>query len=258
MIKITNEDCLELMKRTPDNTIDLILTDPPYNTTQSKFEYDIDLDKLWSEYDRILSKNSCVIMFADEPFTSKLILSKLEYFKLRITWDKVTKRGFLNAKKMLLKQTEDIVLFSKYSNGNYTYNPIFYKKDKDLVRIKKQYKATGQTCYGKTNGGIKNTDDTMGYPSNLMTFNADSKECNSGEFGKRLHVNQKPLDLVRYLMLTFSNKNDTVFDGYSGSGTTAHACLIENRNFIGCELDKEYYEAGIKRLKQHQSQLTIF
>lgn len=256
--KIYNEDCIETMKRIPDNSIDLMLTDPPYNTTQSSFEYDIDFKYLWTEYERILKPNGLVLMFADEPFTSKVILSKLEWFKIRITWDKVTKRGFLNAKKIMLKQTEDIVLFSRCANGQYTYNPILYKKEKELIRIKKQYKATGQTCYGKTNGGDKQTDDTMGYPSNLITFNADGKECNSGEFGKRLHVNQKPVDLLRYLILTFSNIEDTVFDGYMGSGSTAAACIKENRNYVGSELNKEYFDIAVNRIKTVQSQTSLF
>jgi site-specific DNA-methyltransferase (adenine-specific) len=248
-VSLYNEDCIETMKRIPDGSIDLMLTDPPYNTTQSSFEYDIDLKTLWAEYERILKPNGLILMFADEPFTSKVILSKIEWFKIRITWDKVTKRGFLNAKKMMLKQTEDIVLFSKCANGQYTYNPILYKKEKENIRIRKQYTATGQTCYGKTNGGDKQTDDTMGYPSNLITFNADGKECNNGELGKRFHVNQKPVDLMRYLILTYSNKGETVYDGYSGSGATAEACIIEGRKFIGSELNKEYFDKSVLRLK---------
>lgn len=259
-VRILNGNCLDLMNKIDDCSIDFIFTDLPFGTTQSEWDEIIPLNLMWNGYKRIIKPNGRILLFSDEPFTSKLILSNLEYFKYRITWDKVTKKGFLNAKKMLLKQVEDIVLFSPAANGSYTFNPILYKKDKDLIRIKKQYKATKQTCYGKTNGGINTADNTLGYPSNLLSFNAMDNECNSGEFGKRLHVNQKPVEMLRYLIQTFSNENDTILDSTMGSGSTGEAAILENRNFIGMELSENIFLTAKQRLEKviHSENQKLF
>jgi len=254
--EVYNEDSLKTMKRIESGSIDLILTDPPYNTTACEWEYDIDLTVLWIEWQRILKPNGVIIIFADEPFTSRLITSKLDWFKIRITWDKMTASNFLNAKKMPLKQTEDAVIFSGVKNGNYTYNPILKDKPKHNIRPIGNRKPVGKTTYGSHNGKYSDDyDPTKSYPTNMISLSAKQDECNSVN---RIHPTQKPIDLIRTFVITYSNEGDTVFDGYMGSGTTAEACIKENRNFIGAELNKIYFTSATKRIKRAQLQSSLF
>lgn len=256
-INLYNENCEDTMKRIETGTVKLILTDPPYNTTQCEWEYELDLPKIWQEWERILADDGVIVVFADEPFTSKLIMSKLGFFKYRITWDKMTGSNFLNAKKMPLKQTEDAVVFSKVKNGQYTYNPILTDKPKQNIRpIGNRKPSINNTTYGQHNGQYSDDyDPTKNYPTNLISVMAKQEECNSLN---RVHPTQKPLELIRKFVITYSNKGDLVFDGYSGSGTTAHACILEDRNFIGAELDKTYFDKSMERLRLEMMQTKLF
>jgi site-specific DNA-methyltransferase (adenine-specific) len=256
-IELFNEDCMLTMKRIASGTVDLILTDPPYNTTQCEWEYDIDLTALWAEWKRILKPNGVICVFADEPFTSRLIMSNLDWFKIRITWDKMTGSNFLNAKKMPLKQTEDVVIFSSVKNGQYTYNPILTDKPKHNIRpIGNRKPQDKTTTYGKHNGQYSDDyDPTKNYPTNLLSIMAKQDECNSVN---RWHPTQKPTEIMQWFVKTFSNQHELVFDGYSGSGVTAIACEIENRNFIGSELNEEYFKKALKRIKDETAQTKLF
>ena len=255
-IELFNEDCFETMKRIKSGSVKLILTDPPYNTTQCEWEYDLDLPAVWAEWERILSDDGVIVVFADEPFTSKLILSKLGFFKYRVTWDKMTGSNFLNAHKMPLKQTEDAVVFAKVKNGQYTYNPILTDKPKQNIRPEGKPKKKKASTYGEHNGNFHESyNNTKSYPTNLLSLSSKTDECNPLN---RVHPTQKPTTLMRNFVLTYSNKNDLVFDGYSGSGSTAHACIMEKRNFIGSELSKEYYTKSMERIKKEMSQTTLF
>jgi len=244
--QLYNEDCLKTMKRIETGSVNLILQDPPYNTTQCDWEYDLDLPKLCVEWERILAKDGVIVVFADEPFTSKLILSKLDLFKYRITWDKMTGSNFLNAHIMPLKQTEDAVVFAKVKNGQYTYNPILKDKPIQNIRPIGKPKDKKASTYGQHKGEFhEDYDNTKSHPTNLISLPAKQEECNRIN---RWHPTQKPLELIRMLVLTYSNENDLVFDGYSGSGTTAAACIKEKRRFIGSELSGEYFSKSTKRL----------
>jgi site-specific DNA-methyltransferase (adenine-specific) len=255
-INLYNEDCFKTMKRIKSGSVKLILTDPPYNTTQCEWEYELDLPAVWNEWERILADDGVIVVFADEPFTSKLIVSKLAFFKYRVTWDKMTGSNFLNAHKMPLKQTEDAVVFAKVKNGNYTYNPILKDKPKQNIRPEGKRKEAKASTYGVHKGTYhKDYDNTKSHPTNLLSISSKNDECNSVN---RVHPTQKPTLLMRNFILTYSNKGDLVFDGYSGSGSTAHACINEKRNFIGSELNKEYYDKSIERINKEKSQLTIF
>lgn len=256
-IELYNEDCIQTMKRIVDGSVDLILTDPPYNTTQCEWEYDIDLPMLWSEWKRILKPNGVIVIFADEPFTSKVIVSNMPDFKIRITWDKMTASNFLNAKKMPLKQTEDAIIFSPVKNGQYAYNPILTDKPKHNIRpIGNRKPQDKTTTYGKHNGQYSDDyDPTKNYPTNLLSIMAKQEECNSLN---RWHPTQKPTDLMRWFVKTYSNAGELVFDGYSGSGSVAIACEVEGRNFIGSELNEEYYIKSLKRIKDETAQTKLF
>lgn len=246
--RIYQMDCLEGMKLIPDKSIDTIICDLPYGTTnRNKWDVNIPFEKLWEQYNRIIKDNGAILLFADEPFTSQLIMSNQKMFKQRITWDKDRGAGFLNAKKMLLKQTEDIVLFYKKLP---TYNPQMLDAQPDRIRPISQ-KSTESMNYGKVEK-VKAGDDynpNLRYPTNLIKFSSVKGECNNLN---RLHPTQKPVELVEWILKTYSNENDIILDNCMGSGTTAVACELNNRKWIGFELENEYFEIANKRLEKIQ------
>lgn len=252
MIELFNEDCRETMKRIPDGSIDLMLTDPPYNITACDWEYELNLPEMWQEWERILKPNGVWAIFCNEPFTSDLIISRRGFFKYKWIWDKDSAAGFLNAYKMPLTGYEEIVIFSRAKMGNHTYNPQITKKAKNLVRPPKTNGKLSSATYNEFKNLSKEIDTSKAFPKNIITIGKNEAECNSLN---RWHPTQKPLDLIRYLLLTYSNKGETVFDGYAGSGTTAEACHIEGRNFIGSELKTEYYERANDRITRLYPQL---
>lgn len=244
---IYNEECLSGMKQVPDKSVHLILCDLPYGTTACKWDEIIPFVPLWEQYNRIIKNNGVIVLFAGEPFTSRLICSNLDNFKYRTTWDKGQGSGFLNSHKMPLTRTEDICIFSNVKNGNYTYNPILTDKPQKNIRPIGNRKPSGATTYGANNGQYsKEYDNTKNYPTNLLTqFNAKSAECNSLN---RVHPTQKPVALLEYLIKTYSNVDDVVLDNCMGSGSTAVACLNTKRNFIGFELNKQYFDIAMERI----------
>lgn len=246
--EIYNTDCLVGMRDIPDKSIDMILCDLPYGTTnRNKWDVIIPFDKLWESYTRVIKDNGAILLFADEPFTSQLIMSKQDWFKQRITWDKDRGSGFLNAKKMLLKQTEDIVLFYKKLP---TYNPIMVEAQPDRIRPIST-NSTESMNYGKVER-VKASDDynpNVRYPTNLIKFSSVKGECNNLN---RLHPTQKPVELCEWLIKTYSNEGDVVLDNCMGSGSTAIAAINTNRKYIGFELNEEYYEIATERINNHE------
>jgi site-specific DNA-methyltransferase (adenine-specific) len=245
---IFNEDCLETLKRIPTGSIDLMLTDIPYGTTQNEWDNLPNLNEMWKEWDRVMSEKGCWVFTCSQPATSELVLSNKKYFKYSLVWDKVLSTGHLNANIMPLRRHEDILVFSR---GKTIYNP--QKIKRDVVRIdkgsQKQVGGDGKSCYGKFTYDDKYLE--FREPTSIIQFsNADKTNL--------IHPTQKPIDIFRYLIKTYSNENDLVFDGYMGSGTTAIACIEENRRFLGSELNKEYYDKAIKRIKIKQSQPSLF
>lgn len=254
--KIYNEDCLEGMKRIPDKSIDCIVCDLPYGTTRCKWDNIIPFDRLWEQYKRIVKANGAIVLFAGEPFTSLLICSNLSKFREKLTWQKHKPSNIGNAKYMHLKYSEDIVVFS---NGKCTYNPQMQKRVSDRVRQaqkgnSKQWRTNRKdtqevsfaTQYEPRDWHSFNAD--LKYPSNVITI--PSVVSNSKE--KVPHPTQKPVALLEYLIKTYSNEGETILDNCMGSGTTAIACMNTGRNYIGFELDKEYYDLSIKRIKEYK------
>jgi site-specific DNA-methyltransferase (adenine-specific) len=253
MIDLRNEDCGQTLSTLLNASVDLFLEDMPYGTTQLHWDKKHpNLEAYWQSRNRVAKPNAVYILFCDEPFTSFLIMSNLENFRQKLTWDKITAGGFLNSHKMFLDRTEDILVFSNAKNGNYTFNVQKEPKAKSKIRPISKRGVQEKKVFGKHNGKYSaDYDNTKSLCSNILEFNSTDKECNPMY---RSHPTQKPIDLVRFLVKVYSNENDTVFDGYSGSGTTAHACAMENRNFIGSELDTTYYENSIQRIAQYQQQ----
>ena len=228
--KIYNEDCLQGMKRIPDKSVDMILADLPYGTTRNKWDSIIPLDPLWEQYERIIKDNGAIVLTAQTPFDKVLGVSNLKHLKYEWIWKKANATGHLNAKKMPLKEHENILVFYKklptYNPQNLIYSP----------RINKR--ARNGSNYGKA--GNSNFSEYTNYPKSVLEFSHDTRPT---------HPTQKPVALFEYLVKTYTNEGDVVLDNCMGSGTTAIACLNTNRNYIGFELDKNYFDIANERIK---------
>lgn len=246
-IELLNLDCLDLLKSLPDASVDLMLQDPPYATTFLEWDKPINIDELWLEWERVVKPNGAFIFTASQPFTTDLIISRRGFFRYELIWDKVRAAGFLNANRMPLKTHENILVFYRQLP---TYNP--QKMDgRKYDKTKYNGSKLEKNVLGSyTSESSKN--DGERFPVSIMVFSQDWTRQ------EQLHPTQKPIDLFRYLIRTYSNPGETVFDGYSGSGTTAIACIKENRNFIGCELNKEYYDKSMERISVALSKPELF
>lgn len=230
--KIYNEECISGMERIPDHTVDLIICDLPYGTTRNKWNVMIPLDKLWVQYKRILKSRGVVLLFAQPPFSAALGMSNIEWFRYEWIWNKKHATGFLNAKSHPLKLHENILVFYRKPP---TYNPqmVFGKTHWVSKR-----KAQGIRNYGK----IEQTESyksSFRYPTDILEYKKDKDA---------FHPTQKPVELIRYFIRTYTNEGDLVLDNCMGSGTTAVACIQENRHFIGFEMNEEYYNKSIERI----------
>lgn len=233
-IQLLQGNCLELMKEIPDKSIDMTLTDPPYGLVQCKWDKKIPLDLLWKQYNRIIKDNGAIVLFSQMPFTSELVMSNIKHFKYMWIWYKHYCRGFLNAKKQPLRKTENICVFYK---KQCTYNP---QMKKGKLR-QKGASSKQRGCYGKYNT-VKTVND-MYYPTDILDF--------AGVPNNELqHPTQKPVDLLEYLIKTYTNEGETVLDNCCGSGSTGVSCVNTSRNFIGMELDKKYFEIAKERIKK--------
>lgn len=224
-------DCLELMKRIPDGSVDMILCDLPYGTTRNKWDSIIPLDDLWAQYERIIKERGAIVLTAQTPFDKVLGASNLRMLRYEWIWDKQLPTGHLNAKKMPMKKTENILVFYKKLP---TYNPQGLKYN---PRIKKRSSySAGSSNYGAHND--ENLSLYSGYPTNLLQFKRESG----------LHPTQKPVALFEYLIRTYTNEGEIVLDNCIGSGTTAVAAINTGRKFIGIEQESEYVEIARKRI----------
>lgn len=233
------------MKNIPDGSVDFILCDLPYGTTQNRWDTVIPFEPLWEHYWRVSKPNAAVVLFAAQPFTTTLISSQLKYFKYDWTWDKVNPTGFGNAKKQPLRNKEDICVFYR---SQCTYNP-------QMVRGKPNHKQGSSTIIGTDNynKGFKRTDDDlsgMKYPKQVIQFPKHSSQGG-------LHPTQKPIALFEYLIETYTNKGQVVLDNTAGSGTTAIAAENTGRKWICIEQDETYYKIATDRVKEHTEEQNI-
>jgi len=232
MIDLRLGDCLEVMKTIEDNSIDAVICDLPYGTTQCKWDNIIPFKELWNEYNRIVKINGAIVLFGSEPFSSFLRTSNIKSYKYDWIWKKPKGTGHLNAKRMPMNDVETISVFYR---KQCVYNPQFTEG--------KPYKSkSGKSSfdgYGKDN---RKGNDNNGkrYPKRLLEFNVVERNT--------LHSTQKPLELIEYLVKTYTNENDTILDNTMGSGTTMLACKNLNRNGIGIEKDPQYYAVAVARV----------
>lgn len=238
MIKLYKGDCLELMKDIPDKSIDMILCDLPYGTTACKWDVVIPFETLWEQYNRIIKDNGAIVLFGSEPFSSQLRMSNLKNYKYDWVWDKVVGKGHLVAKIRPLQRTENIMIFGK---GKVNYYPIMQDRPIEKCCIGKEGKRT------EIVGGTKKEQEykmyNTYYPTNLLSFNNHNPR-------KKVHPTQKPVELLEYLIKTYTNENELVLDNCMGSGSTGVACKHTNRKFIGIELDDNYFEIAKKRIEE--------
>ena len=238
---IYNEDCLVGMQRIPDKSIDMILCDLPYGTTRNSWDSVLPFNKLWEQYERIIKDNGAIVLTAQTPFDKALGTSKLEWLRYEWIWEKSNATGHLNANRMPLKSHENILVFYKELP---IYNPQF--------TYGKPYKATysmHSSNYGKQKDNIETVNDGYRFPRSVLFFNNEKDN---------FHPTQKPVELFEYLIKTYTNDEGVVMDNCIGSGTTAIACINTNRNYIGFEIDEEYYRKAIDRINSHVSQMTLF
>jgi len=232
-------DCLEVMKLIDDNSIDMVLCDLPYGTTRCRWDSVIDLQKLWSEYRRIIKANGAIVLTAQTPFDKVLGASNLEMLKYEWIWEKTQATGHLNAKKMPLKAHENILVFYKDLP---TYNPQKTNGHKPINSYTKYVKTQNNTeLYGEMKQEISGGGETDRYPRSVLLYSSDKqKSC--------LHPTQKPLALMEYLIATYSNEAETILDNCAGSGTTGLAAKNLNRNYIMIENDEVNYKICIERV----------
>ena len=286
--KIYNEDCLIGMRDIPDKSIDAIICDLPYgvlNRQNKSAQWDniIPFEPLWEQYERVIKNNGAIVLFAQGMFTAQLMMSNPKMWRYNLIWDKINRStGFLNANRCPLRIHEDIVVFYKSQptyNPQFTFGQVNHKRGGGREWYK-QNKSGG--VYGlMTNGGKKKEEDMTSQEKDEMGVSGARNRC-YGNFavtetkitnekyptsiisvdkehdGNYHHPTQKPINLIRWLVRTYTNEGDLVLDNCMGSGTTAIACIKEKRHFIGYEITKEYFDIAQERIKQEQSQLTLF
>ncbi|MBR4383148.1 MAG: site-specific DNA-methyltransferase, partial [Selenomonadaceae bacterium] len=226
MFEIYNEDCLEGMKRIPDGSVDFILTDPPYGITNCDFDVRIPFEPMWEQFKRVTKRNAAIALFSQMPFGAELIMSNKKMFRYEWIWEKFLGVGYLNAKKMPLRCHENILVFYQALP---TYNPQF-TKGKPRIDIRENKRVQ---CYSGHKLNMKVNDGEHYCPRDVQYFNSTVGIID------RDHPTQKPVDLLKYLIRTYTNEGETVLDATMGSGSTGVAAMNTGRNFIGFELEKK-------------------
>lgn len=233
--KVICGDCLVEMKKIPDKSIDMILCDLPYGTTQNKWDSVIPLNKLWKEYERIIKDNGAIVLTSQGVFTAKLILSNEKLFKYKIVWEKSKPTNFLNAKKQPLRKHEDICVFYKKQP---LYNPQMSEGEAYNKGFRKN-QLTGS--YGDFKP-VEVKSNGERYPIDIVYFKTAESE------GEVFHPTQKPIELGRYLIKTFTKEGDIILDNTCGSGSFLVSAVLENRNFIGIEKNHEVHRFKNKEI----------
>lgn len=240
--KVIQGDCLEVMKEIPDKSIDMVLCDLPYGTTACKWDTIIPFEPLWEQYKRVIKDNGAIVLTASQPFTSIVVMSQIDLFKVEWIWKKNAGSNFAQTKYMPMKEHESILVFGK---NRLIYNPIMQERaesGKKMIKAGVKSKASiGNDVYSGANQGYDNSkqDSQFRVPSSVQNFNRE----------RGLHPTQKPVALFEYLIKTYTNEGDLILDNCAGSGTTGVACKNTNRNYILIEKEPEYVDIINKRLQ---------
>ena len=233
MVNLHLGDCLDILPTLADNSVDMVLVDLPYGTTACKWDSIIPLDKLWEQYNRICKKDGVMVFTAAQPFTTILAASNLENFRYEWIWEKPQGTNPMNAKVMPLKSHENILVFYRKKpvyNPQMWYSTPYSGFSSDTSKI-------GEV-YGSAKSKHRDNPEGSRYPKTVLRFKQE----------KGLHPTQKPVEMMEYLIQTYSNEGDVVLDNTMGSGTTGVACVNTNRNFIGIEMEENYYKIAEQRI----------
>lgn len=239
-------DCLEKMKNISDGTIDMVLADPPYGTTACKWDSIIPLEPMWEQLKRVIKPNGVIVMTASQPFTSVLVMSNVDDFRHEWQWIKNRGSNFANTVREPMKEHESVLVFSK---GKWTYNKQMQERTgggADRAKYGVAFRTQSEN-YQKFEGREHQKLSKLRVPSSWQKFN-----CEVG-----LHPTQKPVALMEYLVKTYTNEGEVVLDFTMGSGTTGVACVNLNRNFVGIELDEEYFKISERRINEEMSQMKL-
>lgn len=237
-IQLLHGDCLEQFLNIPDKCVDLVLTDPPYGTTACKWDSVIPFEPMWKQVWRVLKPNGAAVFTASQPFTSALVMSQIEMFKYDWCWRKPKGTGHLNAKKMPMRDKEDVLVFY---HKQCVYNPQFTPGTPYKNKAGKDHASSSSMsdCYGGYSN-YREDNDGRRYPKQVIEFGVVERGT--------LHPTQKPVALMEYLIKTYTNEEETVLDFTMGSGTTGVACKNTGRNFIGIERDEKYFKIAQERI----------
>jgi DNA modification methylase len=235
LIELYQGDCLEIMKTIPDDSVDMILADLPYEITAAKFDILIPFEPLWEQYNRIAKEDAAMVFTASQPFTTSLISSNLKNFRYEWIWEKPQGTNPMVAKIQPLKAHENIVVFYRKRPK---YNPQMTIST-PYGGFKSKQKKLGEV-YGDLDSKHRDNPEGTRYPKTVLQFKQE----------KGLHPTQKPVPLMEYLIKTYTNENDVVLDNCFGSGTTGVATKKTGRGFIGIELDGEYFKLGSERINK--------
>lgn len=248
MIDLRLGDCLEVMKTIKDKSIDAIICDLPYGTTACKWDSVIPFEPLWEQYRRVIKDNGAIVLNSQQPFTSALIMSNVEMYKYNWHWNKVKPSSFMNAKNAPMKKIEDICVFSKGTIANRSKRLMKYNPQGLIecgkIRPPKNDSVPEQSTIGKRPSRANSyKQEFTNYPTDYIKFTFETKPK---------HSTQKPLELLEYLVKTYSNENDTILDNTMGSGTTMVACKKLGRNGIGIEMDEKYFRIAQERVNSFE------
>jgi len=236
-------DTIEQMKLIPDKSIDFICCDLPYGTTRQKWDVIIPFDKLWEQYEKIIKPNGAIVLFGKNPFTAKLILSNEKLFRYELIWEKSRAGNSMQVCKQPSAIHENILVFYK---NQPTYNDLKFKVDEKYIDKRKSINDSFYNS-GHYSGVMKRkADDGLRHPQSILPFNSVWK--------KGMHPTEKPVELLEWLIKSYTNEGDTVLDNTMGSGSTGIACINTNRNFIGIENDEKYFNISLKRLEEKRKE----
>lgn len=249
--KIYLGDCLQVMKDIPDKSIDAIITDPPYGTTACKWDSVIPFEPMWEQLNRIIKPNGAIVLFGSEPFSSALRMSNIKNYKYDWVWNKDKAGNIMCSGYQPMKVHENIIVFIR--GKSVFYKQLTEAKKENIRPSGKEYKNR-ESIIGVHNWKrSKNRDNTKRNPKSIINISSVCMECNNL---RRVHPTQKPVELIEYLIKTYTIENETVLDFTIGSGTTAIACINTGRNFIGIEKEEKYCGLANKRIKDTLEQQT--
>ena len=239
--QLYNDDCLKVMPNIPDKSIDMILCDLPYQRTKNKWDIIIPFDKLWSQYNRIAKDNACIALFSDGMFMAELMMSNVKMWRYNLVWDKVLPSGFLNANRMPLRSHEEVCIFYKKQP---VYNPQKVKGNPN------HSKGKPKCCNNNNYGNFEFVDNSselgdMKHPVSILKFPKPHPSIS-------VHPTQKSVNLCEWLIKSYTNEKMTVLDNCMGVGTTGVACMNTNRNFIGIELESNYFNIAKDRIENYE------